>query len=210
MAIEKRTFGSVSEAWETFDNWLIANWKEGYDALCPPATDEEIKSLEDKLNVTLPEQYKESLKCHNGQSNICGLIYGYEYLSTEKVYTQWKKRQSEDGDDGALIDLKSLPRDSTGVSTECFDLGWIPITSDGGGNHYCLDLAPDLSKNGKVGQIIKTLRDNADQELIAESFYHFFCKFVREVMVGDVVHSLDCGGLMSEKDMLEVYKSKTT
>lgn len=57
-----------------------------------------------------------------------------------------------------------------------FDLEWISVTHDSCGNYHCLDSDPDLSKNGKVGQIIKTLSDSIDRELIAYAFYLFFCQ----------------------------------
>lgn len=55
-----------------------------------------------------------------------------------------------------------------------YDLGWISVTHDSGGNYHCLNLDPDLSKNGKVGQIIRTLSDGVNRELIAYAFYDFF------------------------------------
>lgn len=202
MTVEKRTFGSVTEAWEAFDNWLIANWKDGYDSLAPPATDEEIKLLEERLNVTLTDDYKESLKCHNGQNDYSGIFEGNEYLSTEEIYSQWKVWKDLN-DDGTFDDNESTPREGTGISTKWYDLGWVPITHDGSGDHYCLDLAPDISKNGKVGQIITMWHDDSDRELLADSFYLFFCKYVNQVLSGETVFSDDYGGLVQKTELVD-------
>lgn len=70
-----------------------------------------------------------------------------------------------------------------------YDLGWISVTHDSGGNYHCLNLDPDLSKNGKVGQIIRTLSDGVNRELIAYAFYDFFFPNLLKMLF--IVNSID-------------------
>ncbi|KAK7427335.1 hypothetical protein QQZ08_006104 [Neonectria magnoliae] len=60
----------------------------------PPATDEQIEALERKLDVTLPDDYKEFLKISNGFGgtwngyHLDNPIFGVEELNWEEVYVE--------------------------------------------------------------------------------------------------------------------------
>lgn len=49
--------------------------------------------------------------------------------------------------------------------------GWIPFADDGGGNLYCLDLAP--GPTGTVGQVVQLSHEGPDNVLVADSLTDF-------------------------------------
>lgn len=55
-----------------FELWLSQHWPDGLKDLGPPATDEEIRNLETTLGVSLPRDFVEFLRIHNGQKGSAG------------------------------------------------------------------------------------------------------------------------------------------
>lgn len=158
----KSTFKKL---WKQYIEWLDANEEDLVDEVAPAATKAEIDTLAASLGVELPEDFIAYLSCHNGQLPDSEGIFEYEeLLGTSRILSEWKiwKQLVDNGDfDG----MHSQPDD--GIKNDWFNVKWIPLTYDGGGNHYCLDLDP--AEGGKVGQIIRMWHDSADRELIASS-----------------------------------------
>lgn len=182
----------MNDLWKQFENWLSAHWPEGLAALNPPATDEEIGSLEEALGVKLPADFISCLKIHNGQSESAGGLFdNSEFLSTSAILDQWKvwKDLLDSGDfDG----IESEPEE--GIRSDWWNARWIPFTHNGGGDHYCIDLAPDAG--GEVGQIITMWHDMGERELQEGSFDAWFRKYVSAVLAGEYTYSEDFGGLV--------------
>ncbi|MBG9387421.1 SMI1/KNR4 family protein [Caenimonas aquaedulcis] len=181
----------MNELWNRFENWLSVHWPDVLPDLNPPATNEEIAQLEEALGVTLPSSFVECLKIHNGHSTAEGLFDGFEFLSTAEILDQWSiwKDLVDAGDfEGA----ESEPHD--GVRGDWWNVRWIPITHNGGGDHMCIDLDPD--EGGKAGQIISMWHDMADRELLAASFEDWFRNYVAAVLAGEYV--VEDGALVRE------------
>ncbi|OWB79735.1 hypothetical protein B5S32_g3970 [[Candida] boidinii] len=191
---------SMGEIWEIFDDWLKENWPQGYNNLSPPATDEEIENLEEKLGVKLPDDFKNSLKCHNGQIGYQSTFKNNEYLSIDKIY-HYRKLWKDIKSNGKIDGLTSKIYDNEPISNEWYNINWIPITHDGAGNHYCLDLDPDLNKNGKIGQIITMWHDSDSRSIVSYSFKEFFADFVMDVLDGKTVYSHDHDGFVDEDEV---------
>lgn len=183
---------SIVNAWAAFESWLSQHWPDGLKDLGPPATDEEIRILETTLGVSLPRDFVEFLRIHNGQKGSAGGLFdNSEFLSTTAIIEQWKvwKDLLDSGDfDG----YKSEPE--AGVRDDWWNSKWIPFTHNGSGDHYCLDLAP--STGGQEGQVITMWHDMGTRALEARSFKHWFAKYVDAVKAGKYVYSEDFGGLV--------------
>ena len=54
-----------------------------------------------------------------------------------------------------------------GVANGWFDPGWVPLTTDGLGDHHCLDLSP--GPGGRAGQIIMVWHDSPARPIVAGS-----------------------------------------
>jgi cell wall assembly regulator SMI1/Tfp pilus assembly protein PilE len=182
----------MKDPWRQFEDWLSVHWPEGLAALNPPATDEEIASLEEALGTKLPRGFVDCLKIHNGQSESAGGLFDTsEFLSTGAILDQWKVWKGL-LDSGDLDGLKSEPDE--GIRRDWWNPLWIPFTHTGGGDHYCIDLAPD--EGGQAGQVITMWQDIGGRELQAKSFEAWFQKYVSAVVTGEYTYSEDFDGLV--------------
>lgn len=181
----------MKETWEQFEKWLSRHWPDGLNCLNPPATDEQIAKLEEKLEVELPDDFVACLKIHNGQSGYASIFDGMEFLSCEEIYSQWLvwKNLLDRGD---FDDVSSEPE--PGIKSDWWNPKWIPFTHDGGGDHLCLDLDPTAV--GSSGQVITMWHDMGARELKAKSFAAYFEAYVTGILAGKYVYSEACGGLV--------------
>lgn len=178
--------------WIQFENWLKSNWPEGLADLNPPATDDEINELQIALGVQLPLDFIACLKVHNGQGNMAGGIFdNSEFLSTNEILSQWQVWKDL-LDSGDFQGIQSEP--SIGIRNDWWNPKWIPITHNGGGDHYCIDLAP--SPDGSSGQIITMWHDMGNREVQSPNFAQWFERYVKAVQAGQYVYSEDFGGLI--------------
>lgn len=178
-------------AWTAFETWLGKHWPEGLADLNPPATSDEIATLEAALGVRLPGDFVDFLKVHNGQKGkVGGLFDNTEFLSTSAILEQWTIWK-ELLDSGEFEGIESEP--DSGVQSDWWNAGWIPFTHNGGGDHYCLDLAP--GSGGIDGQVITMWHDMGTRAVQASGIAQWFRRYVDAVLAGKYVYSEDFGGL---------------
>jgi cell wall assembly regulator SMI1 len=182
----------MNELWQLLETWLQTNWPEGKLALNPPATLAEITDLETALGTKLPRDFVSCLMVHNGQSGSAGGLFdNSEFLSTHAIYDQWSV-WNELLHAGTFEDVESEADE--GVRTDWWHAKWIPFTHNGGGDHYCLDLAPE--SGGSIGQVITMWHDSGERELLTKNFHEWFEKYVQAVLSGAYTYSEDFGGLV--------------
>lgn len=187
----------MKDLWDRFEKWIHENAKPLKDGLNPGASDDDIKKLEALIGDELPQDFKASLKIHNGQKrNAGGIIELEELLSTDRIieeWTVWKDLL----DSGTFENSQSQP--ASGVKDDWWNAKWIPITYDGSGNHYCIDLDPENEENS--GQIIRMWHDSAERELFADSFGDFLNKYVECLEGGTYLYSEDWYGILHQDDV---------
>ena len=187
----------MTEIWKRMKDWLNANAPHIIDDLNAPADNEALMTLEKQLNVALPESYKAFLKIHNGQDRDSeGLIETEELLSSDRILEEWRVWKDL-LDSGDFDDSESAPDE--GVKNDWWNVRWIPITYDGSGNHYCIDLDP--APGGTEGQIIRMWHDSGERELLAESFEEWLKNYVDQWEEGDYVYSEDWAGIINKDDL---------
>ncbi|MBN2910077.1 SMI1/KNR4 family protein [Polycladomyces sp. WAk] len=149
---------------------LLNKKVEGYTKLQnEPATIEEIRQIEEKMNLTLPSDLKELYLCNNGEKDGGISILGLPFLPLNEMYRQWK----------LWDDLREEWNENEGhtsypdgyIKKMYMNRGWIPFSHDWGGNHIGMDLDPDIK--GTYGQIINFGRDENDKFVIAPSLRDF-------------------------------------
>lgn len=188
---------NIPATWNRFEAWLTKNASHLIEGLNPSITGNEIDKLEKTIGTKLPQEYIQFLQIHNGQSRDSeGLIDTEELLSAERIieeWTVWKDLL----DKGDFDDSQSTP--GNGIKSDWWNPKWIPITYDGHGNHYCIDLDPGIG--GTSGQIIRMWHDSSERELIASSFKEWIAKYVRALEKGKYVYSEDWGGIINKEDL---------
>jgi cell wall assembly regulator SMI1 len=172
--------------WNRLEAWLAIHLPEILPDLNSPASDTDISELEGIIGKKLPQDFVDSLKIHNGQTdNFRSLFPSGLLLSTSEIASQWAIwKDLLDG--GDFEGCESEPSDAR-VRNDWWNSGWIPITYDGGGNHDCLDLNP--ASGGSVGQIISMWHDMPYRELQAENFYTWLEQHVSALESGELSYS---------------------
>ncbi|MDF1549831.1 MAG: SMI1/KNR4 family protein [Bacteroidales bacterium] len=190
----------MKETWTKIEDWLQENASQIYDSLNEGASDEDFEDLEDLISKRLPDEFKAFYRIHNGQdASSEGLIDTEELLSTERIMDEWQVWK--DLYDRGVFD-ESVSEADDGVKENWWHPLWIPITYDGSGNHYCLDLSPD--EGGKKGQIIRIWHDSPERELIADSFTEWINDFAEDLIDGEYFYSEEWGGVISKADVEDV------
>lgn len=169
--------------WERIENWYKTNAPELLDVLNSGASEQEIALAEQKLGVSFPDDFRESLKIHNGQDpDAPRFLYGYELLSLSRIVDEWNIwRELLKG--GHFDDSHEAVEPDEGIKQRWWDVGWIPITADGAGNNYCLDLAP--TPEGNLGQIIDMDHEVVTRSLLAPSFSSWLEGQIAELETGN-------------------------
>jgi cell wall assembly regulator SMI1 len=187
----------MEELFNKFKNWLIENYEDGFNDLNPPATDDEMSILESSLGLSLPKDFVDCLKVHNGQGNKAGGLFdGAEFLSTSRILDEWKvwKGLLDGGDfDGC----KSEPDKC--IKDDWWNQKWIPFTYNGAGDHYCIDTDP--ASFGVLGQVITMWHDSGERELLANSFLSWFSNYVAAILEGKYAYSDDYGFIVPIEDL---------
>ena len=131
----------VNKAWDRIDAWYRKNapsWE-----LPKGATDAEIDELAKHLNLTLPEEFRVSLKRHNGIDE--GHWPKNCLHSIKEIQVDWDMR------DHAIVDDDEVETDGFFEGT-WWHKKWVLIDWDGAGNGSVMDLAP--GPKGKMTQIL--------------------------------------------------------
>ena len=136
----------VNKAWDRIDAWYAKNTPDW--TLPKGATDEEIDALAKHLNVVFPEEFRVSLKRHNGiKEGQWPMTCLHSIKQIQSSWDSWKE-QDQEGE----LEHEDVETDGT-FQQKFWCESWIEIDSDkmaAGG--VVMDLAP--GPKGHVGQIL--------------------------------------------------------
>lgn len=165
----------MKQLWQKLENHLREHNPELLADLNPPATDAQVRELEKQIGQELSEEFVACLKVHDGQKGEADWLFGgHEFLSIEGIMMDWRtlNRLLEEGD----FEEQSAKSDPE-VGGHWWSPSWVPFTSNGGGDHFCLDLMP--TSKGSLGQVIKYSGELPGRRLKAPSLYEWFELFVK-------------------------------
>src|SRR5262249_19841494 len=146
-------------------------------SLRPGASEEAIRTAEEAMGVTLPEEVQACYRIHDGQQPVLvnvtywpglhtvpGFLDGDPWMGLQEMVDYWGDLKSLLGE---FAGISSSPRGP--IRSDWWHPKWLPVTEYGGGGDLrCLDLAP--KSRGKVGQIITWYHDDAFRGVVAKSF----------------------------------------
>ncbi|MFK7601603.1 SMI1/KNR4 family protein [Deinococcus sp. SM5_A1] len=171
---------SVNQSWQMIHDTLDEFAPQRLKNLRGPANESAIGKLEEKIEVVLPDDLRESLLVHNGEEwQGQGILSrAWELLGTEDiVYHHVLLNHSHFSEEaqvwylefGTTNDLDwDDPQLFARVKKTLYDPAWIPIAHSGGGNYLFLDLAPELK--GKQGQVLSWIKSYGPEKTVAASF----------------------------------------
>lgn len=187
----------MKKEFDRFKIWLSDNYKEGLVDLNPPASDEEIKELADTLSLTLPSDLIALLKIHNGQKGETAWLFdSQEFLSTHAIIDAWNNWNNFSKSDE--FPQTTIQAD-IGVKEDCWNIKWIPFSSNGSGDHYCIDMDP--SNDGKSAQVITLWHDYTERDLVAISFKEWFVGYVDQLYTGDFFYSDEYNSIVNKNEI---------
>jgi cell wall assembly regulator SMI1 len=191
---------AVSDSWQRIEMWLAANAPPIRKSLRSPAKEPAIEKLQTKLGQTLPADFVESVRVHDGQKadaesglfpaadDVLGALPAWRLLPLSEIASEWAMmKRLTDG--GEFAGRKSEPH--RGIRDDWWNTSWIPIGDNGGGDYLCLDLAP--ARRGVAGQVIVFFHDMDDRQLIARSYAAALEKLAKGFESGKYVLDEDGG-----------------
>ncbi|MGC5324366.1 SMI1/KNR4 family protein [Brevibacillus sp. SYSU BS000544] len=195
----------MKERLEKYYTWVEQNFPHLKDCLNKGATAEEISELEQTLGFSLPEDYREFLRIHNGQKShqetgVEGLLGGWTLLSIKDVIQTWEDWNSLQRDfeiGGVEFEITSQGH----VKPMMWNRHWVPFLVRDGSSLYCIDADP--ADNGKVGQIILFDHDGDTRKVFADNFTMWFEAFLSTVEEGHYkVYKIDSNEMYFETKLI--------
>ena len=180
--------------WKQIEEWLEKNCPHLKEELNTGVSQREIETLESKLNVSLPADFLEFYKVHNGQNSSEGLFELNVLLPFDRIVNDWKvyadvfERGDLHDEDGNLLTVSHIDK---GIKNNWWNPKWIPITSDARGENVCMDLDP--SEEGTVGQIIDVFSNIDGRLLLSGSFRAWIEKYVSDLEMGRYIYIAQFG-----------------
>jgi cell wall assembly regulator SMI1 len=171
----------IAEAWQRIGAWLRGNAPDISASLRPGASETDVKETEGSLSCALPASMASSYLIHDGMRGGVGpLIAGWRLLSLAEVVQEWQKWKQL-SDEGVFEEMESDA--AAQIRSDWWNVGWIPVGSNGSGDFACVDLDPPPT--GAHGQIISLYHADASRELIAENFAAWLEVFVEDLESGN-------------------------
>lgn len=133
------------------DRWFSSTFPECYDTLQPPASDQEIASLEACLGFGLPDELCHLFRWRDGQPLNPGYAFYYNFslMSLDLVGRVWRIMRDNQ---------PNFPSD------DWWSTNWIPFLHGGGSDFICVDCGGAFG--GVRGQLISYV--NSDEERLIE------------------------------------------
>ncbi len=179
----------MREVWDDIEAWYKENAPRLYNDLDEGASEEEIEDAERQLGLTLPEDYKASLKIHNGDV----YLHDYNYLSLKGALRKWSLMVRL-GKEGTFEGREVVGASDGKIQDRWWHEGWIPFAEDGGGNMLYIDMAP--GEKGNKGQILQMELDSGPFSTEYKSFLEYMEHYRDALQRG--VYEVNSDGMLSE------------
>ncbi|PSL48892.1 cell wall assembly regulator SMI1 [Chitinophaga niastensis] len=177
----------MQQYWIRWESWMKQHAPKLLNILNPGVTFEAIESLEKLTGAAMPVSFKAFYAIHNGQHRVkTGLVDADQLLGVEDIITQWHHwKDLLDAGTFTYNDEPIMSAPDTGIKNDWWNPLWIPITSDGYGNHLCIDLDP--APEGRYGQIITLWHDDGHRQILANSFEEWLRNYIIALEKGEYV-----------------------
>ena len=172
--------GQVADSWKRIAFW-IENNAPHWAPLHAGATAGELEGAEIAIGFRLPEELRELYASHNGSKDLFPTSDNETYclLPLVELIGNWNsQKQLLDG--GDFADLQ--PTAAAGIKKDWWNVGWIPFASNGGGDCYCVDMAPD--RDGVPGQVITHNHESGEHKRLASCLREWLEQFANDLEDG--------------------------
>lgn len=181
---------AIQNTWNQIERWYAENAPRILENLRNGASDEDISNFEARVGLPLPDDYKASLRLHDGDA----YVHDYNYLSLEGVLNNWLL-MTEQSEQGVFKEREVFDAGGGIIQNTWWHRAWIPFAEDGGGNLICIDMAPEA--DGVVGQILKMEMQLGPVATQYKSFLEWLASYKNDIY-GEV-YEVDEDGYLIEK-----------
>jgi cell wall assembly regulator SMI1 len=169
--------------WDRIRTWCEANAPEIVRTLLPPASDAAIKTVEQTIDATFPDEHRASLRIHEGQKRGApGIVTGWRLSGLADSMRAWKRMSDRLASGEIDVETDEGVRTRGPVKPVWWSARWIPVASDDAGNYLCVDLDP--ASDGTNGQVIHFYHDFDERCVMAESFGAWLRRFADDLDAG--------------------------
>ncbi len=180
----------IELSWGRLAAWLQLNAPTDFPLLQGPVSAAELDAAAAHFGIDLPHDFRQLYQLMNGtdpHGESAGIFpsadegddIAFGPLALEQGIRVWDS-QRQLVDSGDFADL--TPRSAKGVADDWWNLGWIPLASNGGGDFYCIDMA--ATAEGTVGQIITHSHESGEHKILAPSLAAYLNELADGVAAG--------------------------
>lgn len=191
---------SIEELWKRLEAWGQGHAPKMLEDLNPGAPAQEIAALEQTIGRSLPEDFRQSLGVHDGESDGWpSKVFADQgaYLSCSAIAENWSMRQQVAAQGGQEFSDEEIAEQISSdiitvegpVRPRTFDAAWIPIMDCNGDVFWALDFAP--AEGGAEGQVIQVDLEGTYWRVVATSFESFLTDYVAALEAGS--YEIDAG-----------------
>lgn len=173
----------AEQVWWELEERLMAAYPPLLAKLPPGATTESIERLERTFGHQLPPLVREMYRLHDGIGMPAYIPSGNHMrsavshlLSLQEALDEWHSL-TRALDSGAFADSKIADVEGS-VRPHWWNRGWLPISSNGAGDCYCIDMDP--APGGAVGQVVSFWHDDAERAVVAADVAEYLLGYVDE------------------------------
>jgi cell wall assembly regulator SMI1 len=167
--------GKPAKDWPDVKAALADAAPKAYESLRPGATGSAVAALEKRIRQTLPADVRAFYLANDGQADGAEcFIRGPADTSCHYVLLPLKEARllaDSFGTDEIEQYASEEVKADRGVAKQWCAPGWLAIAENGGGDYYCVDLAPP--KSGTIGQIVHFSHESGSRPRVAKSIVEF-------------------------------------
>lgn len=167
----------------------------------PGAEEKDFRRIEEKWDITLPEDFKDLYRHHDGEAKYLGSILNYELMPLKRVYQEYKDLIEE------WIAIRRNTKDILYIKEVGSANAWVPFATDNSGSFILIDLEPD--ELGYIGQVIAYDQDTEETILLARSISHLLKKLEFGLNVKNIIVADDDGEEYLMARELEVFAERS-
>ena len=180
---ELRPQAIAEQVWWELEKRLIAAFPPLLAKLPAGATTAAIEQIERTFGHPLPPLVREVYRLHDG-IGMPAFIQRGEYkcsslshlLSLQEALDEWQSL-TRALESGAFANTKIANVEGP-VRPHWWNRRWLPISSNGAGDCYCIDMDP--APGGTVGQVVSFWHDDADRHVVAADIAEYLLGYVDE------------------------------
>lgn len=187
---------TIDNSWGRITEWLKQTVPDEFALLQGPVPVEELDAAASEFGVELPGEFRQLYLIANGTNpngESVGLFpsedeweeMAFGPLAVDHILSEWQM-QKELVDCGEFADRQPESCDA-GIENEWWNVGWIPFAWNGGGDYYCIDLAP--AAGGTRGQVITHSHETGEHKVLASSLAEYLSNLADDLEAGKFEYS---------------------